>query len=84
MVAPQLASPWRNSALTVSVLSLLRISTGGVRNSINVLNFYKCYLAYVRGKVESFKLADPHISEEEKTGILAIARSYFGLAESHI
>ena len=49
-----------------------------------LLNFYKCYLAYVRGKVESFKLDDPYISEEEKTGVLAIARSYFDLAKSYI
>ena len=48
-----------------------------------LLGFYKCYRAYVRGKVESFKLDDPYISEEEKTGILAIARRYFELAESY-
>jgi len=51
---------------------------------LRLLNFYKCYFAYVRGKVESFKLDDPYISEEEKTGVLAIARSYFDLAESYI
>ncbi len=49
-----------------------------------LLNFYKCYRAYVRGKVESFKLDDPHIPAEEKTRILAVARSYFELAESYI
>jgi len=49
-----------------------------------LLNFYKCYRAYVRGKVESFKLDDPHISNEEKAQILAIARNYFELAESYI
>ena len=49
-----------------------------------LLRFYKCYRAYVRGKVESFKLDDPHISEEEKTRVLAVAQSYFGLAESYI
>jgi len=49
-----------------------------------LLNFYKCYRAYVRGKVESFKLDDPHITEEEKTGVLTTARSYFELAESYV
>jgi uncharacterized protein len=49
-----------------------------------LLNFYKCYRAYVRGKVEGFKLDDPHISEEEKTRILAVARRYFELAESYV
>ena len=47
-----------------------------------LLNFYKCYRAYVRGKVEGFKLDDPHISSEDKAGILTVARSYFELAES--
>jgi hypothetical protein len=51
---------------------------------LRLLNFYKCYFAYVRGKVESFKLDDPYISEEEKTRVLAIARSYFDLAESYV
>ena len=51
---------------------------------LKLLNFYKCYRAYVRGKVESFKLDDPYISEEEKTKVLAIARRYFQLAESYI
>jgi len=51
---------------------------------LELLNFYKCYRAYVRGKVESFKLDDPHISQEEKTIVLAIARRYFELAESYV
>ncbi|MDP2730208.1 MAG: phosphotransferase [Dehalococcoidales bacterium] len=49
-----------------------------------LLTFYKCYRAYVRGKVESFKLDDPHIPEDEKAGILAAARKYFELAESYV
>ena len=49
-----------------------------------LLNFYKCYRAYVRGKVESFKLDDPHIAKEEKARVLAIARNYFELAESYL
>ncbi len=51
---------------------------------VRLLNFYKCYRACVRGKIESFKLDDPYISEEEKTEVLAVARSYFGLAESYV
>jgi aminoglycoside phosphotransferase family enzyme len=49
-----------------------------------LLNFYKCYRAYVRGKVESFKLDDPLISQDEKAKALANARSYFQLAESYV
>ncbi len=51
---------------------------------LELLNFYKCYRAYVRGKVEGFKLDDPHISGEEKVRVLAIAKSYFKLAESYV
>jgi len=50
---------------------------------LQLLNFYKCYRAYVRGKVESFKFDDPYISEEERTRVLAAARKYFELAESY-
>ena len=49
-----------------------------------LLNFYKCYRAYVRGKVEGFKLDDPHIPPEEKAKTLAVARDYFELAESYV
>ena len=49
-----------------------------------LLNFYKCYRAYVRGKVESFKLDDPCIPKEEQALVLTAARSYFQLAESYI
>jgi aminoglycoside phosphotransferase family enzyme len=51
---------------------------------LKLLNFYKCYRAYVRGKVESFKLDDPYIPEEEKAKVLTDARSYFKLAESYV
>jgi aminoglycoside phosphotransferase family enzyme len=49
-----------------------------------LLNFYKCYRAYVRGKVESFKLDDPYITEKEKMSALAAARRYFEFAESYM
>jgi len=45
-----------------------------------LLDFYKCYRAYVRGKVESFRLDDPHIPEAEKRGALNRAKKYFDLA----
>jgi hypothetical protein len=49
-----------------------------------LLNFYKCYRAYVRGKVESFKLDDPYIAPVEKRHTLEIASSYFDLAHAYI
>ncbi len=51
---------------------------------LKLLGFYKCYRAYVRGKVESFKLDDPYIPEGEKSRILTAAQSYFQLAESYV
>jgi len=51
---------------------------------LSLLGFYKCYRAYVRGKVESFKLDDPLISQDEKTRALESARGYFRLAESYV
>ncbi len=51
---------------------------------LKLLDFYKCYRAYVRGKVESFKLDDPYIPQEEKDKVLNAAQGYFQLAESYI
>jgi aminoglycoside phosphotransferase family enzyme len=55
----------------------------GDKDLLKMLDFYKCYRAYVRGKVESFKLDDPHIPEEEKAEARAAATRYFELAESY-
>jgi len=43
-----------------------------------LLNFYKCYRAYVRGKVACFKYDDPYL--KDKDSILQEARLYFDLA----
>jgi len=48
-----------------------------------LLGFYKCYRAYVRGKVESFKLDDPYIAPAEKRHTLEVASSYFDLAYAY-
>jgi len=49
-------------------------------NIFDVLNFYKCYRAYVRGKVIGFKLNDPNIDKLEKEKTINLARKYFDLA----
>jgi aminoglycoside phosphotransferase family enzyme len=59
------------------------VRASGDEELLALLDFYKCYRAYVRGKVEGFKLNDPHISEEEKRRTLAVAKRYFELAESY-
>jgi uncharacterized protein len=48
-----------------------------------MLPFYKCYRAYVRGKVVSFRLDDPHIGSKEKDAAINEASAYFQLAEEY-
>jgi aminoglycoside phosphotransferase family enzyme/predicted kinase len=48
-----------------------------------LLDFYKSYRAYVRGKVISFRLDDPAISAAEKGPVLEEARRYFHLAHHY-
>ncbi len=45
-----------------------------------LLDFYKCYRAFVRGKVISFKLNEENISNDEKQESIKLAREYFDLA----
>jgi aminoglycoside phosphotransferase family enzyme len=61
--------------------SYVRMS--GDREILEVLDFYKCYRAYVRGKVESFRLDDPNIPPPEKEEALRRARRYFRLSKEY-
>ncbi len=45
-----------------------------------LLNFYKCYYAYVRGKVVSFRTSDRDIRTEDRDEAVRIAARYFDLA----
>ncbi len=45
-----------------------------------LLNFYKSYRAFVRGKVYGFQLNDPHIDPETKNRLLTSAKKYFELS----
>jgi len=49
-----------------------------------LLNFYKCYQAYVRGKIGCLHYDDKYVSSAEKVKIAANAQSYFKLATSYI
>ena len=49
----------------------------------SVLDFYKCYRAYVRGKVISFRIDDPDIDPKEKETDIADAHAYFRLAAEY-
>lgn len=46
----------------------------------DLIGFYKCYRAYVRGKVEGFRLQQPEVGAAEKAEALATARRCFQLA----
>jgi len=48
-----------------------------------LLPFFKCYRAYVRGKVNSFLLDDPNLSEEEKERAKERAKRFFKLAKRY-
>ncbi len=45
-----------------------------------LLDFYRCYYAYVRGKVTSFRLDDPHIDRAQREDAARAASRYFDLA----
>jgi aminoglycoside phosphotransferase family enzyme len=59
------------------------IGESGDHELMEILDFYRCYRAYVRGKVESFRLNDPNIPEREKTQALKRAQKYFSLAHRY-
>jgi aminoglycoside phosphotransferase family enzyme len=48
-----------------------------------MLNFYKCYRAYVRGKIGLFTAGDPAVDEAVKESSIQAASKYFALAESY-
>ena len=56
------------------------VEKSGDQGLLEMVDFYKCYRAYVRGKVESFRLDDPNIPGKEKREALKRAQKYFNLA----
>ncbi len=59
------------------------VDASGEKIPAGLLDFYKCYRACVRGKVESFELDDPLIDTGEKERVTGLARGYFDLAASY-
>lgn len=45
-----------------------------------IIDFYKCYRAYVKGKVKSFQSAEKEVPENERTQAKVKARKYFDLS----
>jgi len=59
------------------------VEYSGDNKVMDLMNFYKCYRAYVRGKVESFQIDDPFIDNGKKQEALLSAKKYFNLSESY-
>jgi len=59
------------------------VEYSGDQELMRLLPFYKCYRAYVRGKVTSFKLKDPSVSGEEKKAATKEAKAYYKLATTY-
>ncbi len=47
---------------------------------LELLDFYKCYRAYVRGKIAAFTAQDPELGPEIGARAEQTARAYFALA----
>ncbi len=60
------------------------VKKSGDEELLKLLDFYKCYRAYVRGKVGCFGYDDAYISQVQKDKIAADAANYFRQAESYI
>jgi aminoglycoside phosphotransferase family enzyme len=59
------------------------IKYSGDQELTKLLPFYKCYRAYVRGKVVSFKLKDPNVRSKEKSAARKEAKAYFKQATTY-
>ena len=59
------------------------VKYSGDKELEKLLSFYKCYRAYVRGKVVSFRLNDPNVSQNEKDAATKEAKAYFELATDY-
>lgn len=55
----------------------------GDRDLREIIDFYKCYRACVRGKVDGFRLSQPEVPAAERRAAQKAARRYFGLACSY-
>ena len=59
------------------------IKHSGDTDMPNLLNFYRCYYAYVRGKVTSFRRDQKEITRSERMEITKTAARYFDLAYTY-
>jgi len=58
------------------------VARSGDKELIKLIDFYKCYRAYVRAKIHSFTFDDPGVPGPAKAANLELARRYFALAQT--
>jgi len=56
------------------------VEAAGDPGLLEMLDFYKCYRAYVRGKISCFTASDPALENAQRRAWRNQARHYFGLA----
>ena len=71
------------SDLAALVLETYMAQTGD-REIAQMLDFYRTYRAFVRGKVTAFRLNDPATPQEERGSIQELATAYFRLARGYL
>jgi uncharacterized protein len=59
------------------------LTYSGDAEMLRLLNFYRCYYAYVRGKVTGFRLDQKEVRENEREDISKTATQYFDLAYTY-
>jgi uncharacterized protein len=59
------------------------IRASGDRELPVLLDFYKCYRAFVRGKVLGFRLAEPDLGAAESARLAVESQAYFDLAHTY-
>ena len=59
------------------------VQISGDAGLMDMLDFYKCYRAYVRGKIGLFTASDPGVPEAARQAQTAAAAQYFRLAERY-
>jgi aminoglycoside phosphotransferase family enzyme len=59
------------------------VRQSGDHELLKLLDFYRCYRAYVRGKIACFTMADPAVDEDTRAQQRDLARRYFDLAHRY-
>ncbi len=59
------------------------VERSGDRELAEIIPFYQCYYAYVRGKIHSFTFDDENVRGEAKAANLELARRYFELSHRY-